>query len=77
MKRHTTSEAVFGVFACIVMMLGCGVDVFRNAQKAAWGYFWFSLVSTAFFAAVVGWLVIDAFNRMQRRRKLSEKRESP
>ena len=69
MKRHSAHEAAFGIFACIAMMLGCALDVFRNVQKGAWVYFWLSLISTIFFAAVVGWLLIDAFNRMQRRRR--------
>lgn len=69
MKRHTLDEVIFSVSACIVMMVGCGIDVCRNAQKEAWGHFWLSLFSTVLFAAVAGWISIDAFNRMQRRRR--------
>jgi heme/copper-type cytochrome/quinol oxidase subunit 2 len=57
----------------IIMMVGCGADAYSNARKGAWGYFWLSLASTAFFAGVVGWLAIDAFNRRQRRRRAAQK----
>ncbi|MGI0148694.1 MAG: hypothetical protein ACREDF_04080 [Thermoplasmata archaeon] len=73
MKRHTTGEAIFGFFALTVMMIGCAMDTWRNAQKCAWGWFWFSLFATMFFAGLNGWLAIDAFNRHQRRRRAAQK----
>jgi hypothetical protein len=72
--RHTISEVGAGIIVCFVMMIGCALDVWRNAQKGAWAWFWVSLASTVFFSAVVGWISIDAFNRWQRRRRLAQKR---
>lgn len=74
MKRHSTTEVAAGVVVCIVMMVGCAIDTWRNAQEGALGWFVVSLAATAFFAAIIGWILIDAFNRMQRRRRLAEKR---
>lgn len=74
MKRHSASEVIFAVFVCCVMMIACAVDTFQNAKKSAWGWFSASLVSALFFAAVLGWLLIDAFNRRQRRRREAQKR---
>jgi hypothetical protein len=68
-KRHTASEAAVGIAFLFVMTVACVMDVFRNAQKEAWGWFWFSLGSTVIFASFFGWCSIDAFNRRQRRRR--------
>lgn len=70
-KRHTISEVAAGVAACTVMTAGCALDTWRNAQKAAW--FWFSLAATVFFVGVVGWIVIDVFNRRQKRRRAAQR----
>jgi hypothetical protein len=73
MKRHRISEVAAGVSVCVVMTVGCALDVRRNAQKAAWGWFWVSLAATVFFAGVVGWIVIDVFNRRQKRRLAAQR----
>lgn len=69
MRRHTISEAVFVMVSIALVDVGCAMDTYINARKGAWEYFWFCLFGTVFLSAILGWLLIDAFNQYQRRRR--------
>lgn len=73
MKRHTPAEAIAGFFCIVVMFLATTADTWQNAKKGAWGYFWLSFAGALFMAAILGFLAIDSFNEMQRRRRARKK----
>jgi Kef-type K+ transport system membrane component KefB len=70
-------DAVQGILSFIAFEIFIVSAIIQYVQKADWVWFGLSLLAFALMNGILGWVLIEAFNRHQRRRRRRRKAAGP
>lgn len=63
-----------GFFILVVLEVSVIYELFQKAKIQHWRYFWIDVACLCFLSAILGFVVVDAFNyHMRRRREKAQK----
>ena len=65
-----------GFLVLVVLLISVARELFEKAKIQHWRHFWIDVVCLCFLSAVLGFVLVDAFNYhiRKRRERLAQKR---